>query len=333
MQISNTTNYCVIWDVETADILIEPSDGYTSVTDSARTDGGYLIENRTINIVRNMTQFQKARLTTIIINQRIQSVDLPVLTQKHVEECRTRSSLLPDERARRLLRYFVRESGMVGTERTLAIARNNPDAGGAFAWSESTSVEEVDFLYQYLVEKRWLIEINRDHDQINGVFGPIYRYDITVEGYSQVAELSLNQDSSQCFVAMWFGNEVDDLYDIGIEPGIVSAGYDPIRIDRKEDVLKIDDAIIAEIRRSRFLLADFTHGCNGARGGVYYEAGFAHGLGLPVVFTCRADMVEEIHFDTRQYFHVLWERGNYEAFRESLRDRIIAMLGEGPLSL
>ena len=45
---------------------------------------------------------------------------------------------------------------------------------------------------------------------------------------------------------------------------------------------KIDDEIIGEIRRSRFLVADFTHGDKGARGSVYYEAGFAYGLGLPV---------------------------------------------------
>ena len=41
---------------------------------------------------------------------------------------------------------------------------------------------------------------------------------------------------------------------------------------------KIDDEIVAEIRRSKFIIADFSHGSDGARGGVYFEAGFAHGL-------------------------------------------------------
>ena len=40
-----------------------------------------------------------------------------------------------------------------------------------------------------------------------------------------------------------------------------------------------------QIRKSKFLIADFT----GQRGGVYYEAGFAYGLGLPVIWTCRKD--------------------------------------------
>ena len=70
----------------------------------------------------------------------------------------------------------------------------------------------------------------------------------------------------------------------GLRRGIEDAGYQALRIDKKEDVVKIDDEIISEIRRSRFLVADFTQGNDGARGGVYFEAGFALGLGIPVIF-------------------------------------------------
>ena len=101
-----------------------------------------------------------------------------------------------------------------------------------------------------------------------------------------------------------------------------------MRIDRKADVNKIDDEIIAEIRRSRFLVADFTHGEDGARGGVYFEAGFAYGLGLPVIYSCRADMVEQLHFDTRQYYHIVWE--SPEELRDGLAQRIEALIGAGP---
>ena len=41
------------------------------------------------------------------------------------------------------------------------------------------------------------------------------------------------------------------------------------KIDEKPDVDKIDDETIGEIRRSRLLVADFTHGSEGPRGGVY----------------------------------------------------------------
>jgi hypothetical protein len=46
---------------------------------------------------------------------------------------------------------------------------------------------------------------------------------------------------------------------------------------------------IAQIRRSKFLIADFTcgqtkdHGEHIVRGSVYFEAGFAAGLNLPII--------------------------------------------------
>ena len=127
---------------------------------------------------------------------------------------------------------------------------------------------------------------------------------------------------------MWFGDEMDDAYEQGIRLGIEAAGYTPMRIDRKANVNKIDDEIIAEIRRSRFLVADFTHGEGGARGGVYYEAGFAYGLGLPVIYTCRKTMEDDIHFDTRQYYHIFWE--TLAELRDRLAQRIEALIGAGP---
>ena len=101
-----------------------------------------------------------------------------------------------------------------------------------------------------------------------------------------------------------------------------------MRIDKNLNVDKIDDEIIAEIRRSRFLVADFTHGEDGARGGVYYEAGFAYGLRLPVIYSCRKDMVDKLHFDTRQYYHIIWETP--EELRDGLAQRIEARIGAGP---
>ena len=57
--------------------------------------------------------------------------------------------------------------------------------------------------------------------------------------------------------------------------GIKDAGYEAVRIDKQRHLNKIDDEIVAEIRRARFLVADFTQGETGPRGGVYYEAGFS----------------------------------------------------------
>jgi len=131
-------------------------------------------------------------------------------------------------------------------------------------------------------------------------------------------------DSSVGFCAMWFNTEVIPLWTEVIEPATREAGYEPLRIDSKQHNGKIDDEIMASIRAARFVVSDFT----GSRGGVYYEAGFAHGLGLPVIFMCREG--DELHFDVRQYNCIFWKSGNFEDAKLQLKNRILATLGQGP---
>ncbi|WP_129125951.1 MULTISPECIES: hypothetical protein [Geomonas] len=135
-----------------------------------------------------------------------------------------------------------------------------------------------------------------------------------------------NMNSAQGFVAMWFAEDLQDVYLRAIDRGIRQAGYHPHRVDLSEHNKKIDDEIIAQIRRSRFVLADFT----GHRGGVYYEAGFAKGLGLEVIWSCRKDNLDELHFDIRQYNCIVWEQDKLEEFAKRIQDRIEAVLGAGP---
>ena len=203
------------------------------------------------------------------------------------------------------------------------------------AHSESTNSQEVGFLLNYLKGQGW-IEAN-----------PISReneYTITVEGYTHLNDLEkVVTDSSQGFIAMWFDRSTDDLWERGIEPAIEAAGYKLIRIDRIDFLDKTDDMIIAQIRRSRFVVVDFTHqdyeeGQSteeikraGVRGSVYFEAGFAYGLNIPMIFTCRSDMIDKVHFDTRQYPHILWKPGELEEFRTTLTNRIFRTIGDGPL--
>ena len=146
----------------------------------------------------------------------------------------------------------------------------------------------------------------------------------TRKAFERYSELrSAGPMSQQAFVAMAFASEFDEAWLSIIQPGIIAAGYIPFRVDKKEHADKIDDLIMAEIRRSKFLVADFS----GQRGGVYFEAGFAHGLGRPVIWMCREEESKELHFDTRQYNHILYSDPTDAA--KKLRDRIVAMLREG----
>ena len=111
-------------------------------------------------------------------------------------------------------------------------------------------------------------------------------------------------------------------YDAGFAPAIDAAGFDPFVIRDGEFLGKICDRIVAEIRRSRFLVADVT----GGRLAVAFEAGFAMGLGLPVIWTCREDAGDMIsnNFDVRQYNHIVWK--DHDDLKERLLRRIQATI-------
>jgi hypothetical protein len=149
--------------------------------------------------------------------------------------------------------------------------------------------------------------------------------EVTQQGYIEAEERHRRAGpSGKGFVAMWFDPGMVIAWDEGFSSAIRAAGYLPIRIDQEEHVNKIDDQIVAEIRRSRFLVADFT----GNRGGVYYEAGYAQGLGIPVIWSCSKAELPAVHFDVRQYNFIVWE--TVAELRGRLQTRIEALIGDGP---
>ena len=147
----------------------------------------------------------------------------------------------------------------------------------------------------------------------------------TIDGLIRVEERTTEADARNGFVAMWFNEELNEAFTAGMSPAIEDNGFNAIRIDRHEHNNKIDDEIISEIRRSRFVIADFSCGADGPRGGVYFEAGYALALGKPVVFTVRAPDLEKVHFDTRQFNHIVWE--DPDDLHQKLKNRIAATIG------
>ena len=173
------------------------------------------------------------------------------------------------------------------------------------------------FLAKLLADEGWVTEAPNNPQVVS----------VAPRGFIHADELKAKVTASvQAFVAMWFDDELALAWAEGFEPGIRAAKYAPLRIDMKEHNGKICDEIIAEIRRSKFVVADFT----GHRGGVYFESGFAQGLGLPVIWTCRSDHIKDLHFDVRQYNCIDWQKPKELASR--LRARIVAVIGEGPVS-
>ena len=312
---------CPVWGERYSAIgSYSSQDGRFEVEDSTRAFVGYRVDKSLVDSeIASMSDKEKARLTTWLLDQWELRIEQPLITGAVLRTTRNNRPLPVETRANRLLRLVVSSTNTHRIGVQLVIRRVDYMY---YAWTESTEWSEIVYLLQYLTAREWLTALGPAQGGL--------AYTVTVDGHSRIEEIEQAKgvaDSLQGFVAMWFHDVMDRAYEDGIRPGIECAGYTPLRIDRKPDVNKIDDEIIAEIRRSRFLVADFTHGEGGARGGVYFEAGFAHGLGIPVIYTCRADMVDKLHFDTRQYAHILWERP--EDLRDALRNRIVARLGVG----
>ena len=307
----------ILGDTVTRIIRCNERDAFV-VEGSPRIGGDYKISAQARQDVGALDPKDKAKLTTFLLELRRAGDRTPLVDSDLVEKAKIADPLPVYTRAERLLRYLVNVPKHVG--QPFDLLNPPPRNLEALAWSESTSWDEIYYFANYLTSMRWLEKEKN---------AQVYR--ITVSGYERVAEQSTKKDLSQCFVAMWFDDSMNKAYEEGIEKAVDECGYESRRIDKKPTVNKIDDEVIAEIRRSRFVVADFTHGADGARGSVYYEAGFAHALGLPVIFSCRKDQEKQLHFDTRQYPHILWE--NPEDLYAKLTERIGAVIGEQTASL
>lgn len=227
------------------------------------------------------------------------------------------------------------------------------DIKNDYLWYQCISSEELGNVLKMLVQEGWV--------QPSDFSAPQLGLRITVKGYARLRELQrVNQDSRQGFVAMWYADEMKAVYENAIRPAIefIEAGQDAprfrsVRVDSVEHVNDINDEMIAQIRRSKFLVCDLT----GYRGGVYFEAGFAYGLGLPVIYTCRQDWCdadvfvddrdrpvtelkdshgrwvpikkEGIHFDLAHRSRIVWQGDTADqlgAFRKQLTHRIQAVV-------
>lgn len=156
----------------------------------------------------------------------------------------------------------------------------------------------------------------------NGLIYPTgdYKYRLSLDGWSRVEELQRNvAESRQAFMAMPFNNEeLDPIFFDYWVPAVEKAGFKLVRLDSRQKAGLIDDRLRVEIRRSRFLIAELTSLNQGA----YWEAGFATGLGRPVIYTCRKDEFDKTHFDTKHHLTIIWEPGKIDQAAQQLTDCI-----------
>lgn len=291
--------------------------------------------------------------------------------EKIIEDMKTPASVT--EALNRLIKYFGENSNLCG--KWIPYDRNT-------YLDVVIELEEMPFLLRLLREQGYLVlrasdAVNEDKADSETIESSLrrqqneYAMRLSGEGWKKYESLiSSNEDSHKVFVAMWYSDKTKGVRE-AIKAGIEAAGYDSIIADEGDYTGNIMDFVLGSIRQSKFIVADFTvepekieqvgnsdpekpnhHLKGGVRGGVYYEAGFAKGIGLEVIHTCCDDIdsKDRLHFDVKHentifwtddeveetYVRVLNERQNNGMPRnlsEKLHDRIVAIFGRGPLVL
>lgn len=268
---------------------------------------------RTTAIELELSPLERAGISGFLRHERARGAPKVTLTSTPAPVAGLRVVAVADALATR-----PRRTGDITSAFLLAVARTIRTPGGQL------QLTPLDAPLVYSLESRdlyWLTEqlVSRGllrHSEGNDFFN------LTIEGWARVDDLErgATPTKDQAFVAMWFDAAMDAAYANAIHPAIEAAGFRPYRIKDVEHNNKICDEILAEIRRSRFVVAEFS----GNRGGVYFEAGFAMGLGLPVVWVVREEDLKAVHFDTNHFNHITWT--TVDELRTKLQRRIEATI-------
>lgn len=145
---------------------------------------------------------------------------------------------------------------------------------------------------------------------------------LTIEGWRRFDDLQRMQVRGRVgFMAMQFNvPEINEAYERCFKKAAEDAGFGLSILTEGQGAGLIDDQLRVAIRAAKFLVADISTGNRGA----YWEAGFAEGLGRPVIYTCKKEVFNDKnhqhhpHFDTNHMNTVLWTPDNLDEARRRL---------------
>ena len=142
---------------------------------------------------------------------------------------------------------------------------------------------------------------------------------LTLNGWEQYeAEKRGQFEGNYGFIAMQFGDtDLDNFVQSVVKPTIKeNTGYDLVDMRDVSQAGVIDNIMRVQIRDAAFVIAELSHDNLGA----YWEAGYAEGLGKPVIYICEQEKFDEksTHFDTNHCTTVLWSKDNEEEFKKEL---------------
>jgi hypothetical protein len=152
----------------------------------------------------------------------------------------------------------------------------------------------------------WLLAQYGVKSCIEGDVRMIENLRLTMKGWQRYEALKRAEiESHWAFMAMKFDVKMDHVVKSCFKPAVAKTGFELRLLTDRQPAGLIDDQLRVALRTSRFVIADLTHANNGA----YWEAGFAEGLGRPVIYTCRTNEWEDrkTHFDTNHMNTIIWD--------------------------
>ncbi len=292
------------WSIDPCDVcLLRDQRTYTSGVDDFNYDcercGTYELIGASASIVRKLKPNQRALLSGWIKSQNEAGINFVKLKPDILTNVLSYDPPSYQTRFEALIRYLMSQCPELGKP-------IRPDAPEMTAISYSLNEGELDFILQHMLGEGY-IDISPDGLYIKPAAYERYQTSVTS-----------NQLSNQVFVAMSFAPDFDDLYIQGIEPAITRSGMKALRVDKTEHTNRIDDEILRQISASQMVVAEFTNQVPG----VYFEAGYALAQGKKVIWVCKKEQMDKLHFDIRQYNCIFWETP--QELSEKLENRIVA---------
>lgn len=130
-----------------------------------------------------------------------------------------------------------------------------------------------------------------------------------------VRNIRVQDEAPICFVVMQFSSEFDSLYTDVIKPVCEQNGYKVVRADDFYNCGMIIDDVTRSIRECAVIIADVTPD----NANVYYELGFAHGIGKLTILLCDRSR-EKLPFDISGFRTIFYE--NTIAGKKQVEDRL-----------
>ncbi len=182
--------------------------------------------------------------------------------------------------------------------------------------------DEIEF-YLYFQKAMDASLIDANVQNIMSGYKTIMSFSLTFDGLQYVENLeSPNRSSKNVFLAFNFETELNNIFSTYVREAVEESGLNCIIVNQNntEHDKSITDEIIGKLKSSRIIIADFTN----HRNSVYFEAGYAMGMKIPIIWTVQKGHDNDMSFDTRQYPHIVWESG--EDLKKQVMDRIKVIL-------